>query len=155
MIFGIRDAKPSDLVHLQDCDVKCFDWVWTPEEWTHAFDNYVVKVAHYYGTPIGFAVFVALNQNPRIVYLFKLGVKTNFRRRGAGRLLVVNAMDFAAGQGIHEIESIVPETLCRPGEPQNITDWLAKVGLKGAGVVPKYISSMGVVEDGYRFNMRF
>lgn len=155
MIFGIRDAKPDDLVHLQDCDVKCFDYGWSTEEWEFAAENYAVRVAHYYGTPIGFAVFVVLNERQRIVHLFKLGVKPNFRRRKVGRLLVAEAMGFAEVRGIGEIESIIPESLCRPGEPQDITGWLAKIGFRGTGLVPNYIQNMGINEDGYKFNLRF
>jgi len=143
------------MVHLQDCDVKCFDYGWTNEEWAFAIESYSVKVAHFYGTPIGFAVFVVVNDEPRIVHLFKVGVKPPFRKRKAGRLLIHEATTFARVQGLNEIEAVVPEMLCSPGEPQDITGWLLKVGFLGTGVIRNYIQNMGVKEDGYKFKLRF
>lgn len=155
MMFAIRPFTPADLVHLQDCDVKCFDYGWNAEEWAFAAENYAIRIASYYGTPVGFAVMVVVTDPKRVGHLFKLGVKPNFRRRKVGRLLIASTIAFAKASDVDEIESIVPEGLCRPGEPQDITGWLAKVGFRGTGVVPNYIHNMGVIEDGYKFNLRF
>lgn len=155
MIFGIRPAKPDDLVYLQDCDLKSFDYGWNAEEWAFAVENYAVKIAHFYGTPIGFAVMAVVTEPDRIAHLFKVAVKQSFRNRKVGRLLIAETIAFAKHARLRDIESVVPETLCRPGEPQDITGWLSKVGFKGTGVIRNYIQNMGVNEDGFKFNLRF
>jgi len=154
-MFAIRDVKPDDLVHLRDCDIKCFDYGWDDEEWSHVFKTHVVRIAHCYGTPIGFVVFVLMAEGPPAVQILKLGVKPNFRRRRVSLMLLRAVMGFAMSAGLHEIESVVPEMMCRPGEPRDITGWLAKVGFKGTGVIRNYIQNMGTVEDGYKFQLRF
>lgn len=155
MMFAIREARPEDLNRLQHSDLKCFDYSWDAEEWKFAIENYSVKLATYYGTPVGFSVMAIVTEPKRIGHLFKLGVIPTFRRRKLGRQLIAGAMGFTQFAGLNEIEAIIPEMLCRPGEPQDILGFLAKVGFRATGVVPNYIKNMGVIEDGYQFNLRF
>lgn len=148
MIFGIRDVKKEDFTHLFDCDVKCFDYVWSDEEWEFAATNYAIKVAHWYGTPVGFGVFMLGEK--KAVSILKIGVKPNLRKRGIGRGLFREAAMFADQMGAKELNCIVPESLCRPNEPQCILGWLTKMGLKGSGIIQNYLHN----EDGYCFQMK-
>jgi ribosomal protein S18 acetylase RimI-like enzyme len=148
MIFGIRDVKKEDFSHLYDCDIKCFDYVWSDDEWEFAATNYAIKVGHWYGTPVGFAVFMLGEK--QAVTVIKVGVKPNFRKRGIGRNLFNEAFRFAVSMGAAELNCIVPETLCLPDEPQCILPWLKKMGMKGTGIVKNYLQN----EDGYEFKLK-
>lgn len=150
MIFSIRDARPEDQVPIIDCDIKCFDLAWSTDSWSYVAANNVVKVATFYGTPIGFSVFLLKADEP-VVVLPKLGVKPTYRGKGVGRALLKEALVFARQVDARTIETIIPESLLRPGEPAFVGDWMTKMGWRPDGLVREFFPSMGEKEDGVRF----
>jgi ribosomal protein S18 acetylase RimI-like enzyme len=153
VVFKIRDAGPRDQVHIIDCDIKCFDMAWSIDNWTFVLANHVIKLATFYRTPVGFAV-LAFDNESRVLHVPKLGVKPTYRRRGVGRQLMQEAINFAQQTCARHLETVVPESILRPGEPAYVGDWLLKVGWKATGIVKGVFTSMGEKEDGVKFIWR-
>jgi GNAT superfamily N-acetyltransferase len=154
MIFSIRDARPEDQVPIIDCDIKCFDLAWTTDCWAFAAGNYVVKVATFYGTPIGFVTYL-FDEDERIVRMPKLGVKPAYRRKKVGVSLQAEVIAFAIACRARHIETVLPESILRPGEPNYVGDWMAKAGWKATGLVPEFFPTMGQKEDGVKFILQY
>lgn len=155
MTIAIRDMRPDELTHVQNCDIKCFDYAWSSDEWGIAIDDYEVKVAHWYGTPIAFAVFAVLEQRRgKVTHLFKIGVKPDFRKKKISRLLFDEVVRCSNELKVKYIEAVVPESICNPADPLDISGWLHKLGMKAElPILKDYIANFGKVEDGYRFQL--
>jgi ribosomal protein S18 acetylase RimI-like enzyme len=150
VIFSIRDARPEDQIPIIDCDIKCFDLAWTTDCWAVAAGNYVLKVATFYGTVIGFVTYLH-DEDEQIVRMPKLGVKPAYRNKGVGNSLLAEVKTFARQLNARHIETVVPESILRPGEPAFIGDWMNKTGWKATGLVKQFFPSMGDMEDGVKF----
>lgn len=150
MIFRTRDATPEDQVYIQDLDLKCFEMSWSCDAWAYAGQHYIIKLAAYYGTPIGFATYVH-NTEDNIIQFPKVGVKPSFRNKGVARQLVSEAVQFCKQVRALRIETLIPETLLRPGEPQDASKWLSKLGWEATGLVRDFFPCMGQREDAVRF----
>lgn len=136
-----------------DCDIKCFDYPWSSDSWAFAAEEYVLKVATYYGTPIGFAVYL-FNEEKGVAQFPKIGVKPTFRRRGVGRMLLRDGIKFATTMGAPLIETVLPESILRPNEPNFVGEWMTKMGWKATGIERDFYPMMGQKEDGIRFILK-
>lgn len=150
MIFKTRAARAEDQVYILDLDLKCFESAWSNDAWAYAGDHYVIKLATFYGTPIGFATFLHNTQENTIQFP-KVGVKRAFRNKGVGRQLVSEALIFCKEVKATHLETLIPESLLRPGETQDISEWLSKTGWKATNIVRDFFPCMGQREDAVRF----
>jgi len=152
VIFNIREAWATDQVRLIDIDIKCFDAAWSPDAWALASGNYVIKVATFYGTVIGFETFFHAKDH-NSVFIPKLGVLPAYRRKGIGRSFVKDAIEFAGQVKATRLETLLPESMLRPGEPVFCGEWMNKVGFKATGIEKDVFVAMGQPEDGIRFTL--
>lgn len=150
MIFRTRDARPEDQVYIQDLDLKCFETPWSSDGWAYAGEHYVIKLATFYGTPIGFATYLH-NTEQNVIQFPKVGVKRAYRNKGVARQLVSEAVQFCKQVRATRIETLVPETLLRPGEPQDASQWLSLVGWQATDIVRDFFPCMDQREDAVRF----
>lgn len=152
MIFKTRAARPQDQVYLLDLDLKCFESCWSIDAWSYAGDNYVITMATFYGTPIGFATYLH-NTEENTIQFPKVGVRRAFRNRGVGRQLVSEAMSFCKEVRATHVETLIPESLLRPGEAHDVSGWLTKTGWTATNIVRDFFPCMGQREDAVRFTL--
>lgn len=152
LIFQTRHARPEDQVYILDLDLKCFESAWSHDSWAYAGQHYVIKLATFYGTPIGFATYV-YNTEKNVIQFPKVGVKRAFRNKGVGSRLVFEALQFCKQVRAQHVETLVPESLLRPGESQDASVWLSKLGWKATGIERDFFPCMGQREDAVRFTL--
>jgi len=156
-MFVIGTAEWCDKGLLYDIDLKCFDDVWAPEYWLYWLNDdtkvvFLVKDG-LDGPPVGMAVCV-LNQDGLIIE--KLCVKEQYRRQGVSQMLLeaVKSMLIQSKSDVR-IYLAIPESWVYAGysgNPNGLTDWISKVGLKAGGVIlPGYFCINGESLDGIRF----
>lgn len=152
MEFEVRPAVAEDVTHVMDIDVKSFDLPWSSEEWHRP--QLSIGVATLQKTPIGVAVFQIVRfKEDCYVEFHKLAVRPNFRGRKVSLQLFEDVMHCARYSGATHIETIVPENLCLPGNPQDISGWLTRVGFRATGVKRGHFQLYGQPEDGYEFRI--
>lgn len=150
-VHFIRDANERDLGYLQDIDIKCFDASWTPDVWTYALQNYAVKVATMFGTPVGFVAFVIDPDDKSTCILIKLAVKKPHRGQGIGRGLFNTALSFCRLMRVKNLVCNLPESMCDPSTQFDCSAWLNKMGMRATSIDRDKYTYLGQVEDGFVF----
>jgi GNAT superfamily N-acetyltransferase len=147
----IRAATKNDAHYLFDIDLKCFDFPWTLQEWRIFGQTCLGTVATDKSVPIGMVLFRADDTDLNIV---KIGVKSEHRRLGVGRALIASCLQYAKDTNLLAVQMIVPETLLRPGDPDDISPWLSSVGfIPTVPLLRDFYEMYGRVEDGVRFTL--
>jgi GNAT superfamily N-acetyltransferase len=110
-------------------DLKCFDDVWDEESWLDWFkEDRVVYIAKIEGKEVGFVACMILSDG---IFIEKLGVKPGYRKQGVSRALLSSIELQARLQAWPHVVSItVPETFLSPGQPDDISGWVSKVGFQ-------------------------
>jgi GNAT superfamily N-acetyltransferase len=150
-MIQIRASNEQDAHYLLDIDIKCFDYAWLPKDWRRIAQDCMACVATWRGTPIGMVVF--RNNRQGDVEIEKVAVKAPFRHQGIGRRLIHNCAMFAREIGAIELLMLVPEGRLRPGEPDDISGWLTKLGFRAeVPLLRDYFTFYGQPEDGVLFS---
>ena len=151
-MLTVRPAKAADIQYVLDLDMKCFDDPWPSDRWRTP--ELSVAVACSYGTPVGVVVFEIINtRKQQCVRMDKIAVKPGFRRRGIGAMLVDEVRKTAMYSGLLYVEMTVPESLCVPNTPRDITGFLSKAGFRGFGIKQNAFADLGQSEDGFIFRL--
>jgi GNAT superfamily N-acetyltransferase len=84
--------------------------------------------------------------------IVKIAVKHEFRRQGIGRTLIHNCLQYAKDTNLPTVSMIVPESLLRPGDPDDISGWALAVGFEPMiPLLRERFEMYGKPEDGVRF----
>ena len=151
-MIQFRAAEERDAHYLIDIDIKCFDYAWMPEDWRQASKTCVGTVATWYGTPIGMAIFAKTEAGD--IEIVKIAVKKPYRNRGVASQLLLNCAIYAREIHIPRMVMLVPEGRLRPGEPDDISTWLTKLGFRAqAPLLRDYFTFYGQAEDGVLFSL--
>ncbi len=149
MLFNVRGITGDDVNDLLDIDIKCFDYAWTPAEWSQICKTHAIAVGTYFGTPVGFGVCLRIGTD---VELRKVAVKAPYRRRNLGRKLYNACVRFAIENHCTRMFAVVPESLIYPGS-ECIGSWLRKLGFRAQKPFIKDCFRMyGQSEDGVKFS---
>lgn len=155
MILSLRCATGDDCQHLIDIDLKCFEFPWNADFWGWAGANYSIFVVTHYDQPVGFACYCICDSGycrSRVMVLNKVAVKSAYRGHGIGNMLVEAVQRMALSADLMLMETIIPESLCRPGEPDDVTGFFQKLGYRAvAPLVRDCFEYCGGLEDGIRF----
>jgi GNAT superfamily N-acetyltransferase len=147
----IRAATKNDAHYLFDIDLKCFDFPWTLPEWRVFGQTCLGTVATDKGIPVGMALFKPGEDSLELV---KIAVKHECRRQGIGRALIHNCLQYAKDTNLQTVSMVVPETLLRPGDPDDISGWAIAVGfMPETPLLRGHFELYGKQEDGVRFNL--
>jgi len=150
-MIEIRGTTERDAHYLLDIDIKCFDYAWSPDQWREVAKNCLACVATWHGTPVGMVLF-ADNQCGG-VEITKIAVKPAYRNQGIARRLLRNCALFAREIGVGELLMVVPESLLRPGEADDISAWLTKLGFRAeVPLLKNHFFYYGRHEDGVVFS---
>ncbi len=149
---SLRGPTASDVNYVLDVDVKCFDDPWTIENWREVFgDQQKFKLmATYFGSPIGFAVWERTHDSMNVI---RLAVKPTYRRSGTGSQLLKAIEASAYNLQLFKVTFPVTESLCCPGDPRDVSQWLIKRGARAGSIVKNGGFYMGKEEDAFLFNL--
>ena len=165
-MFGqpvIRLSRPTDINNLRDLDVKCYDYPLLMEQWKTLVESsgkagearcVLVEYQSAIGSnkPIGFGVWQLLDGD---FHILRLGTVKPYRRRGIGHLIVDTIVKDAKKKDIKIIKITVPELHCQPGDPDDVSAFLAKMGFKATGrIYTDWKFMFGQYRDGYEFELR-
>ncbi len=153
MITNIRQPQFSDITHLVDIDLKCFEDNMDLKTWRMTFeeDEIMKLVGTLERTPVGFVLWEVTDK----LTITRIGVKPAYRHRGIGTALI-NAVRVWAQ--VHQQPAIymeVPESLCDPRMPTlDVTGWLLKLKFRGMGLAQRKAVFCGQPEDAFLFARR-
>jgi ribosomal protein S18 acetylase RimI-like enzyme len=152
MSLVFRETRPADAHYLIDIDIKCFEHAWTPEEWRETSETSLGAVATWHGVPIGMSI--SRRSLEGDVEVVKVGVKPPYRNNGIGRHLLQNCILHARDIMATRLFTIVPESAIAPGQPQDLSTWLSKLGFRAEKpLLRNHFYSYGQSEDGVTFSM--
>jgi len=127
ILTNIRPAVwNSDLKHLMDIDLKCFDDPWDELDWEQLFEDKKkgfckILIGSCLGIPTGFIVWTETAKSHGRIK--RLGVRPMFRGKGVGSKLVEAVETSVLHNGGTEIFVDVTESICYQDGAQ-LTAWL-------------------------------
>ena len=135
-----------------DIDIKCFEYAWLPTDWREVGKTCVACVATWNETPVGMVIFGKTPDGD--VEILKVGVKELYRRLGIGRRLIYNCALYAREIQALRLILVVPETRLCPGEEDDLSAWLTKLGFRAqVPLLRDYYTFYGKSEDGIVFSL--
>jgi len=147
MMSNIRRPQVGDLNYLVDIDLKCFEDNISLDEWRLFFDDtsYKMLVWIIQGIPVGFIIW----QENTIV---RMAVKPVYRHRGIGAQLLSFVENRLVQQRHQTVMTNIPESLCCPGKPVDVSGWLSKRGYQAESLQKDAAMFCGCTEDLVHFN---
>jgi len=156
-----REAVMGDLPHLQNLDLKGYEQQpETMDWWKSVITNpsMTCVVACQNQTPIGMVVWTHQEfQKPSpmsgqtTVHVHKICVQKGFRYRGIGSSLMAKARKETYRLKCKTMSISVPEYQCISDDPDNVSQWLHKLGFKADSVLPVPLHLYGKNYDQYLF----
>jgi GNAT superfamily N-acetyltransferase len=142
MITNIRKPLRGELNHLLDIDLKCFEDNISLDEWRIYLDNskYSIMIGTIQGIPAGFIMWEG-------TIVVRLGVKPAYRNFGIGSKLLCMVENTLIQLGKKVIKIKIPESLCCPGKPIDVSGWLRRRGFCAEKLESNATVFCGVPED--------
>ena len=159
----VRLSRPTDINNLRDLDVKCYDYPINMEQWKTLVESsgkagearcVLVEYQSAIGSnkPIGFGVW---QYHDGDFLILRIGTVKQYRRRGIGHLIMDAIVKDASKKGIKTIKITVPDIHCQPGDPDDVSAYLVKMGFKTTGLIYSDWKFMfGQYRDGYEFALK-
>lgn len=156
-----RPAQEKDLLHLRDLDLKCYEESPATNQW---WDE--VSQSEYTGcivcckshVPIGMVVWERqafklpeFEGKVTTLHIHKLCIRKEFRGNKLGQSLLAHVHEEARKKGTPYMSTAIPEYLCIPDEPDDVSEWLNKLGFKAVLVLPAKVRLYGREYDQYLF----
>lgn len=156
-----REARPNDLAQLRSLDLKCHEQTPSTDDWwkqiaenTHSG----VCVSCKNQVPVGMIVwerqaFQVPDRKAKTttLHLHKLCVRPEYRNNQIGQRLLAYAHEEARRTGCPYMTISVPEYKCQPGEEDDVSEWLNKLGFNATMILPVKISLYGKEYDQFLF----
>lgn len=164
----VRLTRPNDINHLRDLDIKCYPYPLEMQDW-HKLVNGAGKksearviIVEWNGTPIGFAVWnyeqierkdkQGQTETLDVAYVVRLGVAPAYRRRNVGMLLRDTVLIDARKKSLDVVRMTVPDLHCNPGDPDDVSVWLNRMGFRATGEIKeRFMVMYGDWREGYIF----
>lgn len=156
-----RSAIQADLSILCDLDLKCHERApETNEWWTQIAANPQADcfVACKSRVTIGMIVWEKqafrlpeFKTKQTTLHIHKICVRTEFRGQKIAQRLLAQAHEEARKKGCLYMTMSVPEYLCIPGQPDNVSDWLNKLQFKASIILPEKVDLYGIAYDQFLF----
>jgi GNAT superfamily N-acetyltransferase len=145
MITNIRKPKPADLNYIFDIDLKCFEDYLSIDGWLEYLEgNYSLLVAIVKGLPVGVIVW-----QDNIIK--RIAVKPANRGNGVGSQLLQAVENSLVQKGFDLVMINVPESMCCPGQPHDVSHWLSERKFLADGVEKDAALYCQQKEDLFRF----
>jgi GNAT superfamily N-acetyltransferase len=123
---NLRQFQTSDLSHILDIDLKCYDDPLSLEQWRDLcqspdVEKYTTLIEK---TPMGF---ICWTVSERYVVVLRLAVKKKYQNLGVGTGFLRLADKYAKDNNLRGIRVVLPESMCY-GASVNIMKWLNNRG---------------------------
>lgn len=157
---SVRHPDGHDEQYIYDLDVKCFDDVWTKDQWDKIQKNPKAKVwlGCVHNTPVSLIVVEEIYFKPpdsdrkvRSLHIHKLCVKNPFRNRGNGTRMLAHIETQAVREKAQWVTATVPEWLTDSSDKRNCLKFITKYGFKAIRTLPNPVSMYGQKFDQYLF----
>ena len=161
----IRLTRPNDISALQTLDLKSYHYPLPLQEW----QSYVggsgkpgetrIIIVEVFRKPVGYCMWTIDKLNNG-AHLDRLGVVPHFRKNGLGRLLVTACVKhvretYYGEDSDVEIRIIVPHIHCNTDDPDDVSQFLNRVGFSPTGdIVLDWKKMYGEFVDGYIFGRK-
>ena len=161
MMITYRAATNNDLSYLCDLDLKCHeqspaDKAW----WGQISENQQAGcvVACKSHVPIGMCVWERqafklpeFETKRETFHIHKICVRKEFRNQGIGRNQIAYVHEAAKKRSCAFISIAVPEYRCNKKEPDDVSEWLAKLNFQAKIILPTKVNLYGCEYDQYLF----
>jgi len=154
----IRVCRATDINELANMDNKCYEYPYTLEDWQALApaagkkDHPRAVLIEAMRRNVGFMLWQYLSEET--AQLIKLGILPSFRRNGLGQLLMESFVSTCIRENMKTATITVPEINCCPGEPDDCSVFLNKMGFTTTGViVPNFAYMYGEQVEGFQFEM--
>jgi GNAT superfamily N-acetyltransferase len=149
--IGVRRGSVRDVNYIKDIDMKSYQYPWPYEHWITLGEDetYHWCVAAKGVEPVGFAVW---QDHPHAVEIHRLAVKPADQGEGTGTSLMDYVCGYAKDCFFNRVVVVVPEINCLPGDPDDVSGWLAMQGFKAEPPILKdHVCRYGTLIDCYTF----
>lgn len=154
----IRLSRPDDMNRLVSMDLKCYQYPHLMDWWKAFLDpkdkerSSNATVMEVNGSLCGYCAWdINKSEDPEVITLEirRLGIVPTHRRRGYSRKLLYRANSAAKAAKATCMTVFVPELLCNPGDPDDLSEFLNKSGFLPTGVLQRnYLRMYGTMYDG-------
>lgn len=152
----IRLTRPGDVNALSTLDLKTYHYPLELETWKELAGQsgkptepkvVVVEVAR---RPVGFALWQEVDED--VARIIRLGILPKSRFCGLGTLLIKRIIAHSQTEKKDRLRIVIPDLHCQPGDPDDVSGFLSKVGFHTTGEVIQDHSRMyGDWREGYVF----
>jgi len=158
----IRLTRPTDVNMLTSLDLKCYHYPMDLPKWQEYIKEVSkgnrIVVMEQNRTPVGFAaweIIEDLNAGTSYANITRLGIHPEYRRMGHGKQLLTHIEVSAARAKADGVSVVIPEIHCSPGDPDDISEFLALCGYFASGaIVYNFRRMYGQMVDGFYFVKR-
>lgn len=156
----IRLSRPSDINNIVSLDSKCYIYPFKMKDW----QDLVQKSGHVgeprlimlelMDLPVGFCMWKN-DSEESVTDILRMAVLKTHRRLGLGKLLLAACNKSSLSVGAGKMRITVPDIHCRPGDPDDVSEFLLKTGFLTTGEVKSDFKQMyGDSVDGYVFEKK-
>lgn len=152
----VRLTRPSDVNALSTLDLKTYHYPLELKKWKELAGQSgkptepKVVVVEIVRKPVGFALWQELDEN--VSRIIRLGVLHKCRFHGLGRLLIEKVVLHSQTAKKDRLRVVLPDIHCLPGDPDDVSGFLSKVGFHTTGeVVTDHCRMYGEWREGYVF----
>lgn len=152
-MIRVHTANQGDLGAMVEIDLRCFEYpIYYAElrDYLRSPDCFCVIAANDNHCVVGYAVFKA-SKPEGLLEIVRLAVLQKHRGLGAGKELLRAGRDYAITYSLHEMFVVVPEIICDPRSPGDVSRWLGFQGFKANKVIKHAFVMYGSKIDGFRF----
>jgi len=153
-VAKVHSANAGDINAMFEIDLRCYDY---PMGYTElktliaCYDAFCVIAVDEKLHTIGYAIFKK-ESAAGILEIMRLAVLPKYRRQGVGSMLLLAGRDYGITANLYEMFTMVPEILCCPGQPDDMSAWLLASGFKAVlPMVPAAFLMYGKTVPGIKF----
>ena len=152
----IRLTRPNDDNSLSELDLKSYHYPLPLERWKELSrlagkpTEPKVVVVEVVRKPMAFAMWQEVDSD--VTKILRLGVLPKARRHGIGRLLIKKIIVHSQAEKKDRLRIVLPDIHCLPGDPDDVSGFISKVGFNTTGeVITEHCYMYGEWRDGYVF----
>lgn len=156
----IRLSRPTDINNLTTLDLKCYPYPLKLEEWQKLVnqsgqrDVPRIVMIEVMRQAVGFAMW-NYDWEKKVTNLIRLAILKQYRMKGLAKILMRKCEMESCKSGMGSIRTIISDIHCCPGDPDDVSDFLMKIGFHTTGEIVRDFRKMyGNMVDGYVFERK-
>lgn len=152
-MIRVHSANQRDLGPMVDIDMRSYEYPLSYvdiKQHLQSRSSICIIAADDNNSVIGYAIF-KVHSEQRLLEIVRLAVEPKHRCQGAGKDLLRVGIDLGSGKGVDKVFVVVPELLCVPNKPGDVSRWLSYAGFRAVQVLKNAFVMYGSECDGYKF----